>query len=128
MKIALWVVQILLALAFGASGFMKLTLPIADIAANTGPWATAVPALLVRFIGLSEVAGALGLILPAVTRIQPRLTSLAAIGLAIIMILAAIFHATRGEFAAILPNVVLLALAAFVAYGRMNLAPIEPRS
>ncbi|MBV7331495.1 DoxX family protein [Chloroflexi bacterium TSY] len=128
MKIALWIVQILLAVAFGGSGFMKLVTPLEDLSQMVGPWVFDMPELLVRFIGLSEVAGALGLILPALTRIQPRLTSLAAVGLIVVMILAAGFHATRGEFSSILPNIVLLLLAAFVAYGRTSLAPIEPRS
>ena len=128
MNIALWVVQVLLAAAFGAAGFSKLTMPIAELVEMVGPWATDVPALLVRFIGLSELLGAIGLILPALTRIQPRLTTLAAVGLGLVMILAAIFHATRGEFSGIAPNVVLLALTGFVAYGRANLAQILPRS
>jgi len=126
MKYALWIVQILLAVAFGMSGFNKLTQPVADLVAMTGPWVTEAPELLVRFIGLSEVLGAIGLIVPALTRIQPRLTPLAAIGLAVIMILAAIFHITRGEFN-IVPNIVLFAFAAFVAYGRTQLVPIEPK-
>ena len=128
MKIALWVVQVLLAAAFGMSGFSKLTMPIVDLIEMVGPWAGDVPAVLVRFIGLSEVLGAVGLIVPALTRIQPRLTAWAAIGLAVVMILAAIFHATRGEFGSIIPNIVLLALAGFVAYGRTKLLPIEAKS
>ena len=128
MKYALWVVQILLAIAFGMAGFGKLVRPIADVVEIVGPWAAEIPALVVRFIGLAEVLGAIGLILPALTRIQPRLTPLAASGLVVVMILAAIFHATRGEFSGIIPNIVLLALAAFVAYGRTKLVPIEARS
>jgi uncharacterized membrane protein YphA (DoxX/SURF4 family) len=128
MNIALWIVQILLAVAFGGAGFSKLVTPIPELVGMVGPWASEVPELMVRFIGLSEVAGALGLILPALTRIQPRLTWLAAGGLAVIMVLAAIFHLTRGEFGGIIPNIVLLALAAFVVYGRQTMAPITPRS
>ena len=90
-------------------------------------WFYEAPELLVRFIGLSEVAGALGLILPAATRIQPRLTVFAADGLAIIMVLAALFHISRGEYGPIAINVVLFPLATFVFYGRWKLAPIEPR-
>lgn len=124
MKYALWIVQILLAAAFGMAGFSKLTQPIADLVPMVGPWAAEVPALLVRFIGLSELLGAIGLIAPALTGIQLRLTPLAAWGLALVMVLAAIFHLVRGEFG-IVPNIVLFALAAFVAYGRTNLVPIE---
>jgi uncharacterized membrane protein YphA (DoxX/SURF4 family) len=126
MKYALWIVQILLALAFVAAGFMKLTAPVEQLA-QTMIWVSDVPVWLVRFIGLAELAGGLGLILPALTRIQPQLTPLAAAGLALDMFLAAIFHLTRGEFGFIVPNLVLLALAAFVAYGRWKLVPIAPK-
>jgi hypothetical protein len=125
-NIALWVVQILLALFFGMAGFMKTTQPIPELAEKM-VWPGVVPAALVRFIGLSELAAALGLILPAVTRIKPVLTPLAGAGLAVIMVLAAIFHAARGEFGALPTNVVLGALAAFVAWGRFRKAPIPPR-
>lgn len=128
MNIALWIVQILLAVAFAFVGFVKLATPVADLAGMVGPWTNDVPEFLIRFIGLAEVAGALGLILPALTRIQPRLTALAAVGLALVMLFAAIFHATRGEFGNIVPNIVLLVLAAFVAYGRNSVLPIAPRS
>ena len=128
MKYALWIVQILLAAAFGMAGFSKLTQPIAELVEMVGPWAAEAPELLVRFIGFSEVAGAIGLILPALTRIQPKLTPLAAAGLVLVMILAAIFHVVRGEFSTIAPSIVLLVLSAFVAYGRTKLVPIESRS
>lgn len=127
MKYALWIVQVLLAVLFLAIGFAKLFLPIDQLAPNI-PWVTDVPVLLVRFIGLAELAGALGLVLPAATRIQPQLTPLAAAGLALIMLLAAVFHLTRGETFRLAPTLVLFALAAFVAYGRWKLAPIAPRN
>lgn len=127
MKYALWIIQILLALAFVAAGFMKLTMPVEQLAQNMA-WTADVPVWLLRFIGLAELAGGLGLVLPAITRIQPQLTPLAAAGLALDMFLAAGFHLLRGEFGLIVPNLVLLALAAFVAYGRWNLLPIAPRS
>lgn len=127
MKYALWIVQVLLALAFLASGAMKLLTPMYQLAANMA-WVNAVPELLVRFIGLAEVAGALGLILPAATRIQPQLTPLAAAGLALIMVLASIFHLSRGETFMLAPNGVLFLLAVFVAYGRWKWAPIAPRN
>ncbi|MCK6627552.1 MAG: DoxX family protein [Anaerolineae bacterium] len=127
MKYALWIVQVLLALAFLATGFMKLTMPIDQLAQNM-VWPGDIPAWLVRFIGLAELAGGLGMVLPALTRIQPQLTPLAGASLALVMFLAAGFHLTRGEFGFIVPNIVLLALAAFVAYGRWKVAPIAPRS
>jgi len=124
--VSLWIVQIVLAAMFGMAGVMKLTTPIAALAQQMG-WPGAVPELLVRFIGLSELAGAFGLILPSVTRIRPALTSLAAAGLVVVMLLASVFHIMRGEFQALPINVVLGALAAFVAWGRSRKAPIEAR-
>ena len=126
MKYGLWIVQVLLALAFLAAGIMKLVTPV-DQLAQSMVWVNDVPVWLIKFIGLAEVAGALGLILPALTRVQPQLTALAGAGLALDMIFAAIFHLSRGEIGFIAPNIVLLVLAAFVAYGRWKVAPIAPR-
>lgn len=126
MKYALWIVQILLALAFLTAGWMKLTMPIEQLAQSM-VWPGDIPAGLVRFIGLAELAGALGLVLPALTRIQPQLTPLAGAGLALVQFLAIGFHLTRGEFSYLGINIVLLALAAFAAYGRWKLVPITPR-
>ncbi len=123
---ALWAVQILLALAFGMAGVMKSTSPISELAQKL-IWPGAVPAALVRFIGVSEFAGALGLVLPSATRIKPALTPLAAGGLVVVMVLAAGFHITRGEMGALPINGTLGALAAFVAWGRSRKAPIAPR-
>ena len=126
-NIGLWVAQVLLALVFGAAGVMKLLQPIEALAAMM-TWVTVTPELLVRFIGLVELAGALGMILPAVTRILPFLTPLAALGFTVIQVLAIGVHATLGETATSLPvNLVLLALALFVAWGRTSKAPITPR-
>jgi len=126
LHIALWVAQILLAAAFGMAGVMKSTQPIADLAAQL-VWPGAVPEALVRFIGISELAGAIGLVLPAATRIQPGLTPLAALGLIVVMLLAAGFHVTRGELFALPINLALAALAAFIAWGRGRRAPIAAR-
>ena len=119
MNIVLWVIQILLAAAFGMFGFNKISQPIEGLAGMM-PWVTSMPVLLVRFIGLSEVAGALGLLLPGLTKIQPKLTAWAGAGLAVVMILASLFHTSRGEFGNIGINVVLGALAAFVAWSRWS--------
>ncbi|MFN8446041.1 MAG: DoxX family protein [Caldilineaceae bacterium] len=121
MNIVLWIVQILLLVAFGAAGAMKLSQPIDGLAAAMA-WVTAMPALVVRFIGLAEVAGALGVVLPQATKIQPKLTAWAGVGLATVMGLATIFHITRGEFGNIVPTLILGALAAFVAWGRWSKA------
>lgn len=117
MSILLWIIQVLLAAAFGLFGFVKISQPI-EALGSMMPWATAVPALLVRLIGIAELAGALGMILPGLTKIQPRLTAYAGVGLSLVMILAAAFHATRGEFGNIGMNAVMLVLTAFVAWGR----------
>jgi hypothetical protein len=119
-------VQVLLAAAFGMAGVMKTTVPITELA-HKMVWPGVVPAALVRFIGVSELAAALGLVLPAATRVRPMLTPIAAGGLVLVMALAAAFHLSRGE-AQMLPfNLVLGALAAFVAWGRMKKAPISAR-
>ena len=121
--IALWVIQVLLGLAFASVGAMKLTQPLATLAASMG-WPGAVPAVLVRFIGVSELLGGLGLILPAAMRTRAGLTPLAGAGLATVMVLAALFHVSRGEWAALPVNIVLGGLAAFVAWGRSTKVPI----
>jgi hypothetical protein len=125
LHIALWVAQMLLALVFGFAGFMKLATPIAELAKN-GAWMQDWW-FLIRFIGTSEVAGALGLLLPSLSRIKPKLTTLAALGLLTIMVLATGFHLLRGEARHTPLTVALGALAAFVAWGRYRKVPIRAR-
>jgi uncharacterized membrane protein YphA (DoxX/SURF4 family) len=127
LNVGLWLAQALLALGFGMGGFFKLTFPIEELTKQM-VWPGAVPPGLVRFIGASELAGAIGVILPALTRIRPVLTPLAAIGLLVIMLLAAIFHVTRNELGALPTNIVLGGLAGFIAWGRLKKAPIAPRA
>ena len=127
LNITLWIAQILLAGMFIMSGFLKAAQPVEELA-KILPWAAQVPEGLVRFIGISEILGGLGLILPALLRIKPILTAWAAVGLAVIMLLAAAFHASRGENSAIGMNVILALLAAFVAWGRFKKAPIQPKN
>jgi putative oxidoreductase len=124
LNIGLWVAQVLLAVGFGMAGLMKLTTPYEQMVSDA-TWARSMPEALIRFIGLSEVAGTLGVILPAATRIKPTLTPIAAVGFVIIMILAAGVHLMHSEPP--IANVVLGALAAFVAWGRFKKAPISPR-
>lgn len=126
-RIGLWVVQVLLALFFLMAGFNHGIRPLEE-AVKTSPWITGIPAGLARFIGFAELAGAVGLILPAVTRIKPWLTPLAAVGLAIIMALAVPFHIMRGEANVIGIHVIVVALSVFVAWGRYRKAPIAPRA
>jgi putative oxidoreductase len=125
-NISLWILQVLLAALFAMSGFGKVSQPIADLAKQMA-WVTAVPEGLVRFIGTAELAGALGLILPSVTRIKPVLTAWAGIGLATIMVLALPFHLSRGEMNVWPVNVVLGSLAALLAWGRFKKAPIQSK-
>ena len=126
LHIALWVAQVLLAGMFLMTGFTKLTQPV-DALAGQMPWVLTVPIALVRFIGAAELAGALGLLLPSLTRIQPRLSVLAALGLIVVMVLASAFHLSRGEGAVVPMNLVLAAVAGFIAWGRSKAAPIAPR-
>jgi hypothetical protein len=127
LNIGLWTTQVLLAAAFFMAGSGKATAPIAELAVKMA-WVTAVPEAMVRFIGTAELLGAVGLLLPALTRIKPWLTPLAAAGLVTIMALAIPFHISRGEAPFTLVNLVLGGLAAFVAWGRYQKAPIAPRS
>jgi uncharacterized membrane protein YphA (DoxX/SURF4 family) len=127
MTYLLWVLQILLALAFLFSGGIKLVLSAEAMAAMGPPNQVILPALFIKFIGVCEVLGGIGLVLPALLRIRPALTPLAAAGLTIIMIGAvAVTIAGPGIGSAVAPFVTGL-LTAFVAYGRWKLAPISPR-
>ena len=126
LHVSLWVVQVLLALAFGWPDSMKVSQPIAALAHGM-PWTQAVPAALVRFIGTMELLGALGLLLPSITRVLPQLSALAGSGLTVIMVLAMGFHISRGEMYGIPPTLILGCLAGFVAWGRFAGAKIEPR-
>lgn len=120
MNILLWVVAGLLALAFLAAGGMKLAQPKEKLAESGLGWVESFSAGAVKAIGAAEVLAALGLVLPAVTGIAPVLVPLAAVGLVLLMIGAAVTHARRGETQMIVVNVVLLLLAAFVAWGRFG--------
>lgn len=126
LNIGLWVAQVLLGTMFTMAGVMKSTAPIAELAQKM-VWPGAIPELLVRFIGVSELLAGIGLLLPSITRIKPRLTPLAALGLVVIMTLALVFHLTRGELQALPINLTLGAIAAFIAWGRGKAAPIAAR-
>jgi putative oxidoreductase len=115
LHVSLWIVQVLLASIFGLLGALKLASPES--------FEPLLPPLA-RFIGAAELAGALGLILPAATRIRPILSPLAAVGLVIVMLLAAGFNLQRGEYGSLPINLVLGVLAGFVAWGRLTKAKI----
>jgi hypothetical protein len=120
MNIALWIVAGLLALGALASGAKKLAQPKAKLAATGWEWANDFSEGAIKTIGALEVLAAIGLILPAALHIVPVLVPLAAIGLALVMVGAMITHLRRHEREAIVVNVVLLLVAAFVAWGRFG--------
>ena len=129
LSIVLWVVQVLLALLFIFAGGMKLVTPLENLAAAAPPGSVVLPGAFVRFIGVAELLGGIGLILPSLLRIKPGLTPLAAAGLVIIMIgaVAVTLMGSTGAGMAVVPAVTGL-LAGFVAYGRWRLSPIRAKS
>lgn len=125
-NISIWVAQVIGAALFIMSGAMKLFTPIPELAAMM-PWAGEYSVGFVRFIGVVDIAGGLGLLLPSLTRIMPRLTVIAAAACVVLQILAIGFHAMRGEFEVLPLNVVYIACALIVLWGRGRKAPIAPR-
>jgi putative oxidoreductase len=126
LNIGLWIAQIILGAMFTMAGIMKATQP-AEALMEVIPWANATPIALVRFIGVSELLGGLGLLLPSLLRLKPRLSVWAAIGLMTVMLLAALFHVIRAEYSDIGMNVLLMSIAAFIAWGRSKKVPISAR-
>jgi hypothetical protein len=123
MSIALWIIQILLALLFLFAGGTKLVLSPEVLASMGSPNQVQLPGLFLKFLGVCEVLGAFGLILPGLLGIKPGLTPLAAVGLLIILVGAVVFtYIADGIAPALIPFVAAL-LAVFVAYGRWRLAP-----
>lgn len=121
MNTLLWIAQIALAGIFGMFGFMKTFMYEAMRTAN--PDIVNTPRALITFIGVVELLGALGMLLPMLLRVKPGLTPLAALGFCIVMVLAAATHIMQGEYPGVLINAALFALAAFVAYGRWKVRP-----
>jgi uncharacterized membrane protein YphA (DoxX/SURF4 family) len=126
LRIGLWCVQALLALVYIPAGAMKLFSPVAQGAAQI-PWAGDVPEAFLRLIGVVDLSAGLGLLLPALTRIAPRLTVWAAIGSIALQICAMLFHISRGEYPVVPMNLTIIALSAYVAWGRARRVPIAPR-
>jgi len=114
-NIVLWIVQGVLAAMFLLAGVPKLVMSAEQM---TAPGPIQLPAAFIRFIGVCEILGALGMILPGLTRIKPGLTPLAAAGLAIIMIGATVVNIADGPAAFAMVTAILGLLAAFVVYGR----------
>jgi uncharacterized membrane protein YphA (DoxX/SURF4 family) len=117
MELAVWIIQGILALMFLMAGIMKSTQP-KDKLVKSLPWVNDYSLQTVRFIGISELTGAIGIIIPQITGILPILSPIAAVGLVIIMILAASHHFRKNEFKEVAFNAVLLVLSAIVAYYR----------
>ena len=119
MNTALWIIQIVLAVAFLAAGAGKLAQPREKLLERMA-WAEDFSSTQVKLIGAVEVLGAIGLVLPALTGIAVWLTPLAAAGLAVTMLLAGVVHVRRGETQMVAVNVVLGLLAAVVAWQRFG--------
>lgn len=125
LNIALWIAQVLISLTLIWAGYAKLFQPIAETAKML-PWALENPNLL-KFTGIIDLLGGIGIILPAALRIQAKLTTLAAYGVIVLMIAASIFHISRDEASLIGMNIFFLVLAVFVAWGRTKKVPISTK-
>jgi hypothetical protein len=123
MNIVLWILQVLLALVFFAHGLLLLVPPV-DIAAQMN---AALPRWFWLFLGTAEILAAVGLTLPGITRIQPRLVTWAAGGIIIVMVSATAWHIARNEISSAAVTLVLFAMATFVAYSRYRVLPIRPK-
>ena len=123
MNVVLWIVQALLAAMYVLVGSAKAVQSLEGLSKRM-TWVRAVPAGLVRFIGIAELFGAIGLILPMVTNIAPWLTVAAAAGLVLVQVCAITFHVSRHETRAVPSNVVLLLLAVLVLIGRVAIVPV----
>ena len=127
LRIAFWVAQIIVALIFCGAGLFKLSAPIPDLA-TAMKWPGEFSPTFVRIIGLIDLLGGIGILLPALTRILPKLTILAAIGCTVLQVIAIGFHSSRGEFNVLPLNFLLLPLCLFILWGRARKAPISPRA
>ena len=117
MNTTIWIIQGILAAMFTMAGVMKSTQPIEKLAPKM-PWVNDYSPGMVRFVGISELLGAIGLIVPMATGILPILTPIAAAALALVMVLAAVYHIRKAEYAGTVPSLVLFVLCAVVAYFR----------
>ncbi|MDF3029409.1 MAG: hypothetical protein K0S23_3716 [Fluviicola sp.] len=124
--IVLWIAQILLSLCLIWAGIVKLFQPI-DQLETMWPWTGEVSPALVKLTGIIDLLGALGLLLPSLFKFKPILTPIAAIGIILLMIAASVFHTCRGEGSQIGFNIVVAVISAFIAYGRLKLAPIQSK-
>lgn len=125
LRASLWIAQALACAAFASVGLIKLYKPIPELA-TMWPWTGELPVAAVRGLGLIDIAGGLGVLLPSLTRIRPVLTVVAAACCIALQVCAAVFHLVRGEAAATPVNLVFLALVAFVFWGRRRV-PVPAR-
>jgi hypothetical protein len=123
MNIVLWILQVLLALAFFAHGLLFL-FPPPEIAALMN---ASLPRWFQLFLGVAEIAAAIGITLPGITRIMPWLVTWAAVGIMIVMVSATVYHLARSEWSSAFITLVLLAMAAFVGHMRHRVLPIAVR-
>lgn len=123
MNVTLWIVQAVLALAYLGAGSAKLLQPRTKLQPAM-PYVEDLPEWLIKFIGAVEILGAGGLLLPALTNVYPVLTPIAAVGLAVLQVLAGLLHVKRREFSNLPINAALCGVAAFIAYGRFVLEPL----
>ncbi len=124
MNILLWIVQGLLCAMFLYVGIIKLLQPKEKLIQSLGPWVEGVSPGQLKLIGLLEVAGAAGLILPMYLDIYPVLTPLAALGLGVTMIGAIMTHLNRDESKNMITNIIILGLCLVVIVGRLMLDPV----
>jgi hypothetical protein len=124
MNVVLWIFQVLLALAFLAHGVMLIA-PPPDLAAIMN---AELPRPFWLFLGIAEVAAAVGLTLPGATRVLPSLVIWAAVGVMFVMVCATAWHLVRAEYQSAVITLILLAMATFTAYARWRLLPIRPRA
>ena len=125
MNILLWIIQVLLALMFLMAGGMKLWYPIDYLLSMGPPNQIVFPGWFMKFIGLCEVLGAFGLILPGLFRRQQHLTALAALGLTIIMVGAVVVTLMGPGFKFAISPLITGLLCALVAYGRWKVRPLQ---
>ena len=125
LRTSIWLVQVLAFIAFGLVGLIKLFKPIPELAAMW-PWTGQLPVAIVRTLGVIDLAGGIGVLVPSLTRIKPGLTVVAALCCVALQICAMVFHISRGEIAATPVNAVFLALVAYVFWGRRKVV-ILPR-
>ena len=123
LHIILWIAQIILGGMFIMAGVMKSTQPIADLSTSV-PWTANVPVTLVRVIGVSELLGGVGLLLPGLLRIKPILIPVSAIGIILIMVFAMVYHVINGETNVIGINIAFALIASFITWGRLKKAPV----